>query len=166
MKTTFMTACFLVATLCCGCRTVRQPKEVLFSQRDLQRCESFAMASFTNDHTLLPTQVPGEPVFQIGGWRSPLITVYIPIRTPPNRLMFVYYTFRGLDEQLVKPSPFAIATRGNQEFMVTEFGMLTPDGYRVPMARRRGAPVVATPPERLGSRVDEPGRAPHFLPEL
>ena len=105
------------------------------------------MASFTNDHTLLPMQTPGDPVFQIAHWRVPVINVYIPIHSTQTNLMFVYYSFRGLKRQVSIPPPFCLAQQTNQEFMVTEFGTVTSDGYRVPLARRRSAPVLATPPD-------------------
>ena len=143
-------ASITIVYLSSGCRSFEPSQGAWFSYDDLKRLKSFAMASFTNDHTLLPTETPGDPVVHIRDWRTPVITIYIPIHTTRDRLMFVYYVFTGLDRQPIHPTPLSLA-KNSQQFMVSEFGTVTPDGYRVPLTRRQVAPVLATPPTKPGS---------------
>jgi hypothetical protein len=141
-----LAAGLVILSLCSGCRTKVISEGAWFSSEDLKQCQSFAMESFTNDHPLLPPESPGDPIINIGDWRIPTITVYIPIHTAASsQIAFVYYTFTNLGRQAVGSNPLSLARRMRQEFMVAEFGTVTPDGYRVPLVRRRGPPVLATP---------------------
>ena len=98
----------------------------------------------------MPTQRPDEPIIQVTGSQAPNVTVYIPIHLPQSGPMFFYYTFKYLSPQAAGPPPFSLVTERNQEFMVSESGTITADGYRVPLARRRSPPVLAAPPPNSG----------------
>jgi hypothetical protein len=85
---------FLVMLLMlAGCKHIQPSGEAWLNAADIHFCESNALSAASIDYPDYPIISDRSPIFTIGDWRKPTITVYVPVRFPGQDPSFVYYTF-------------------------------------------------------------------------
>jgi hypothetical protein len=110
--------------LATGCSSVAHRPAAWLSEDDLQTCKAAALDAFAAGYTMHQRDENRPILIRVDDWRTPTITVFLPIReTLPAGLTYAYYQFQGREPFTGKSELSAYALRERQTLKLIENGI-------------------------------------------
>lgn len=107
-----------------GCSSVAHRSTTWLSDVDVQTCKAAALDAFAAGYTMHQRDENRPVLIRVDDWRTPTITVFLPIReTLPAGLTYAYYQFQGTEAFTGDSELSAYALRERQTLKLVENGL-------------------------------------------